>query len=480
MTTLLLALLACSTPETPAPPAQEAAPAPVAAPAGPKIDPALLDLAKKAAETDVIVISMDCLRHDRTGLDADFPERTPNLRAFAQEAVVFQDAMSSASWTVPSHMALWTGRWPTRHGLVNKLAPDASGQKLVDATLREDVKTYPETLVGKGWTAAAFTGDAGVSKRFGYGRGFTEFVDDKKFGGMDHSGPLAKAWLEGNRDKQMFLFFHGYDVHGQAPLPEGVAVERGAYTGPLDGGIAEQAKFREQALSMIKKPGDAPTLEGVLSKEDGAFLLGVYDQKIAIADGRMGEFLQALKATGAWETSIVALVSDHGEEFMEHGAIDHGYSIYQEQLHVPFMIHFPGQKSRVDVSAPVRTIDLFPTIFDALGYDQLPDVDGKSLLPYLRGEASDPPGPLLAESDYRLYVHLRALRKGDYKLILDLGDGSVELFDVVKDPGETKNLAADDKKRAYEMEQELRGELLKWQADPTVYLGRAEAPIAVY
>jgi arylsulfatase A-like enzyme len=475
--TLLLALFACSSPA----PAPEAV-APEAAPAkpAPLLDPALLDLAKKAAETDVIVISMDCLRQDRTGLDPRSPEATPGIRSFAEQAVVFHDAMSSASWTVPSHMAIWTGRWPTRHGLVNKLAPDASGTKLVDAALRPEVKTYPETLVGKGWTAAAFTGDAGVSNRFGFGRGFATFLDDRKFGGMDHSGPPAKAWLEQHRSEQMFLFFHGYDVHGQAPLPEGTPVARGSYSGPLDGGIQEQAKYREQALAQIKKPGDKPTLEGVLSKEDAAFLLSVYDQKIAVADSRMAEFLAALKATGAWDNSIVALVSDHGEEFMEHHSIDHGYSIYQEQLHVPFLIHFPGQKQRVDVKAPVRTIDLFPTIFDALGYEQLPDVDGRSLLPFLRGEAPEPPGPLLAESDYRLFVHHRALRKGDYKLILDLSDGGVELYDLSKDPGEQQDLSKTDTRRAYEMEQELRGELLKWQTDPAVYLGRSEAPIAVY
>jgi arylsulfatase A-like enzyme len=144
------------------------------------------------------------------------------------------------------------------------------------------------------------------------------------------------------------------------------------------------------------------------------------------------------------------------------------------------MIHFPGQKARVDIAEPVRTIDLFPTVFDALGYEQLPDVDGRSLIPFLAGEAAEPPRPLLAESDYRLFVHHRAIRKGDHKLILDLGDNGVELYDLKNDPGETKNLAETEKKLAYELEQELRGELLKWQSDPAVYLGRSEEKIKVY
>jgi arylsulfatase A-like enzyme len=474
---LVLLALACT---APSPPAAEPVATPAPAP-GPRLDPALMDLAARADDVDIVLISMDCLRYDRTGLDPRFPARTPNLRAFAEQSVVFHDAMSASSWTVPSHMAVWTARWPTRHGLVNKLMPDPTGTRLVDATLREDIPTYPQAFAARGWVGAAFTGDAGVSARFGYGRGFSTFLDDRKFGGMDHSGPPARAWLAEHAAKErMLLFFHGYDVHGQAPLPDGVTPTRGSYTGPLDGGIAEQAKYRELALTAIKNPGDAASLGTALTPEDGAFLLGVYDQKVEIADARMGALLADLKASGVWDRSIVALMSDHGEEFLEHGAIDHGYSIYQEQLHVPLMIHFPGQASRVDVAETVRTLDLFPTLADALGVPQIPDVDGRSLLPFLRGETPTPPGPLLAESDYRLYVHLRALRKGDHKLILDLSDGGVQLFDVRKDPGETQDLSTSDPRRAYEMEQELRAELLRWQTDPSRFLGRAEAPIPVY
>ena len=473
---LLTLWLACTDP--PAPPA-----APVAPPA-PKADPAdPYDWKARAGDLDIIVISMDCLRYDRTGLSPQFPDRTPNLRAFAEQAVVFHAAQSAAAWTVPGHMSIWTARLPSRHGLVNKLAPGPD-DKLVDAQLSADIPTWPETFAAAGWEAAAFTGDAGVSKRFGYGRGFTTFLDDRKFGGMDHSGPPAMEWLRAqsaSKDKRFLLFFHGYDVHGQAPLPPDVDARslQPAYRGPLDGGIEEQGRYREQALQAIKKPGDPASLAGKLSPQDAAFLLAVYDKKTEIADARMGQMLALLKETGAWDNAIVALVSDHGEEFMEHGAIDHGYSLYEEQLHVPMMIHFPEQKTRRDVLDPVRTLDLFPTLADALGLPQIPGTDGASLLPFLRGQ-SPPPGPLIAESDYRLYVHLRAIRKGDYKLILDMSDGKKELYNLRADPGEQRDLSAAEPKIAYELEQELRAELLKAQISPEQFLGRSEAPITVY
>jgi arylsulfatase A-like enzyme len=463
-------LLACNASEKPAP---TPSPVPVSTPAAPLYSFAGQDL-------DIVVVSMDCLRYDRTGLDPKNPGKTPNLNAFADSSVVFHDAMSAAAWTVPSHMSIWTGRFPSRHGLVNKLAPGPDG-KLVDASLAENVPTHPDKLIAAGFTAAAFTGDAGVSKRFGYGRGFSEFLDDKKFGAMDHSGPPAKTWLEANKDKKFFLFFHGYDTHGQAPLPEGTDLRAldPDYKGSLDGSIGEQAKLREEALSAIQKPGESADLKGKLSKEDWHFLMSVYDEKIRRADERVGEFIQTLKATGVWDHAIVAIVSDHGEEFGEHGAIDHGYSIYQEQLHVPLMIHFPGQTKRQDIQQTVRTLDLFPTIFDALGLPAMPDIDGSSLLPLIRGMGAAP-GPLIAESDYRLFVHLRAIREGNYKLILDLSDGQKQLFDLSADPGETKDLSTEQPKVAYELEQKLRAELLTWQVDPAIYLGKSEEKITVY
>ena len=105
--------------------------------------------------------------------------------------------------------------------------------------------------------------------------------------------------------------------------------------------------------------------------------------KVQNADERLGRFMD-LKTEGLYDNSIIVLFSDHGDEFMEHKGLDHGSTLYQEQLHVVTMIHFPGYDSRKDVYAPVRTIDIFPTIFDALGLAGPNEVDGSSLLPILR------------------------------------------------------------------------------------------------
>jgi len=430
------------------------------------------------ARLNVIVISMDAVRYDRTGLGPAPTPWTPNLDRFARESVVFHQATSAAPWTVPSHMAMWTARWPTRHGMVNKLRPDPATGGTVEATLDPAIETYPDRLRAAGYTAVAFTGGAGVSGRFGFGRGFATYLDDRRFAGMDYAAPPAVAWLRARSPEAgpFFMFLHGYDVHGQCPL-EGLdrATVSPTYQGALDGSIAENARLREQGLAAVRTPGEAASLRGVIDADDGRFLRDVYDRKLARADARLGAFLDELRARDLLDRSIVAVVSDHGDEFMEHGHIDHGHTLFEEQLHVVMMIRYPRGEGRRAVPTPVRTLDLFPTIFDALGLRGPDDVDGESL----RANPTTA-RPVFAESDYRLFVHHRMVRVGDYKLILDMGDDEVTLFDVAHDPGEQRNLAAREPERRAEMERLLDTWLGRQRTRRDAFLGVREAHITLF
>jgi len=204
----------------------------------------------------------------------------------------------------------------------------------------------------------------------------------------------------------------------------------------------------------------------------------VYLEKVRAADERVGNFLQFLRQSGLLDRSIVILFSDHGDEFMEHNAVDHGATLYEEQLHVVMMIRFPGFAKRHDVQTPVRTIDIFPTIFDSLQFQNPAGIDGKSLLPLLRGQKQEL--PIFAETDYRLYRHLRSYRKGDYKLIIDLQDGEKELFNLKDDPHEQKNISSSEPRITYEMEQALRTWLDRSRTNPQDYMGVKQNPIDIF
>jgi arylsulfatase A-like enzyme len=435
------------------------------------------DLSEQADTLNIVLISMDALRWDRTGVSGNKDGLTPNLDQFAEEAVVFHDATSAAPWTLPSHMSVWTGRWPSVHQVTNKLRPLSGGQ-MVETSLSVGIETYPDLLIRSGRVAAGFTGGAGVQGKYGFGRGFETYLDDRYFGGMDYAIPPALTWLKSHTDTPFFLFLHGYDVHGQFDLPQGQLDAIRGYSGPLNGSKTEQAKLREKGLENISAPGDPAHLRGQLDAADADFLSKVYDGKVRLADERVGAFLSQLKALGLYERSIIILMSDHGEEFMEHGGVDHGATLYQEQLHVAMMIRFPGYGRRQDIRTPVRTIDLFPTVFDTLGLQGPSNVDGRSLLPLLRGEKLDI--PVMAETDYRLFVHHRMRREGKYKLILDLLDGKRELYDLQADPGETRDLSSGDPRRTYEMEQALRKWMDASKTNPQDYLGLQEEPISIF
>ncbi len=442
------------------------------------MESARYDLSDMASDLNVVLISMDALRWDRTGISGNEKGLTPSLDAFADEAVVFHAAVTAAPWTLPSHMSVWTARWPSVHGVTNKLRL-LSQDQLVPTQLSPGIQTFPDLLILNGWTAGAFTGGAGVQASYGFGRNFDAYLDDRYFAGMDYSIPAALEWLEQNRDKRFFLFLHGYDSHGQYPLAESSLEEIAAdYHGNLDGSVKEQARLRELGLKAIGNPGDSPDLTGVLDEEDTRFLREIYDRKVRDADQRVGSFLAKFRAMGLLDHSLVAIMSDHGDELMEHGSIDHGATLYEEQLHVVMMIRFPGYARRQDIQTPVRLLDLFPTVFDALGLEQPPGVDGKSLLPLLRGQEMDL--PVFSETDYRLYVHQRMTRRGSLKLILDLADGEKQLFDLEKDSGEQKDISSSDPRSTYELEQNLRAWMDKTRTNPQDYLGIHQKPITLF
>ena len=444
--------------------------------ADPTMETAKYDLSEDADELNIILISMDALRWDKTGLSGNTQGLTPNLDAFCQEAVVFENAVSAASWTLPSHMSMWTGRWPSVHGVTNKLRLLGADQ-MAESALSAGIETYPSLLVRDGMTAAGFTGGAGMSGRYGFARDFSVYVDDRAFAGMDYSAPQAIEWLREHREERFFLVVHGYDVHGQYPLPPAM-IEGLDYAGDLDGSIEENARLREQGLAAIAEPGDAADITEHLGPADAAFLEELYDLKVQQADERLGSFLSQVRTMGLLEDTLVVIVSDHGDEFMEHGALDHGHTLYEEQLHVVMAMRIPGYAREQRVEEVVRTVDLFPTVFDLLGLPGPEGVNGVSLVPLLRGEALELEA--YSETDYRLFVHQRALRQGDHKLILDLRDGGRALYDLSADAGELSDVSSSEPRRTYEMEQQLKGWMMQHGQNPQDYLGIRQNPIEIF
>ncbi len=406
---------------------------------------------------NVIVIGVDTLRADHVGAAGYARDTTPAIDALAKKGYFFTNAIAASSWTVPSFMAAFTGRHPGETGVVNKFTVFTKDeQKLTNlAELSPETKTMTEAFKAAGYATGGFTGDAGVSGKFGYAQGFDIYTDETTFGGLENSQKHALAWLDSLEDQKFFMFFHGYDLHGQFALPadyESRYAPEG-YAGPYRGTAKEEEKLREDQLA-------GPLAH---TPEDAAFWTAWYDGKIRDADERLQGFLDALSARGLLENTVIVLVSDHGEEFFEHGGFDHGLTLYDELIHVPLIVVVPGTVGGKTIPAQVSTIDLAPTLFDIVGLEDAAMKEQlasrRSLVPYLMNPALKG-YDVYSETDYRDFTHKRSLRTADgWKFIMTLETDAEELYNLRADPGEKNNLVKENPVKASVLREMLRNHM---------------------
>ncbi len=357
---------------------------------------------------NVILISMDTLRADHLGAYGYSRPTSPNIDALAARGVLFENAISQSSWTRPSHTSMFTGLYPAEHGVVSM-----SGHK----KFPPGVPTLASVLSRNGYATAAFTGGAHMSRKFGFDRGFDIYrTHGRRF--EDNLEP-ARKWLEANRDRPFFMFFHGFDSH--KPY-KSEPVDRRALDLPA------------QALR-----GIAEICKGGGGRSDLRPYLGEYDAAIHRGDRSLGRLFAALDDMGLHDNTLIVFVSDHGEEFLEHGRCFHIRTLYREVLHVPLIIAVPGATPRRVSSTVAASASIPSTILDILGA-------GRGRLPGLSLAAALSGGELPAQSvvsetatrgdGAKGLGHLRSLT-GDYEKLIDwITLNRREYFDLRNDPGE--------------------------------------------
>lgn len=429
--------------------------APTPAPTG--IDPKPADLAPSVPDykdCNLVFVSFDALQAAHVH-SLGYPRPiTPTLDAMAARGFSFTRTYSVASWTVPSSMTWFTGVYPSEHRMTNKFAVYNSREQK-PANLKElspDLVTLADILRQNGYATGGFTGNAGVSGGFGYDQGFdTYFFEKGVFAGFDSSIPKALEWVKANQSRKFFLFLHGYDAHGQH-VPSGGFDYRfvdPSYDRRYTGSDREQEALREEGLDRGKLK---------LRDEDVAFWRAVYDEKIQRADERFKNFLAEFDALGLTGRTLFVLTSDHGTEVYEHRRLDHGFTLYDEQIHVPLVIVPPGRTDGRVIRDRVSSIDLMPTVLELLGVD-VPEtarlqMRGTSLTPTLTGNTVS--RDVFSETDYRAYTFKRSIIAPDgWKLVYTLESRTRELFDLSADPAEVKNLAMDQPVRTDDLERRL-------------------------
>jgi arylsulfatase A-like enzyme len=377
---------------------------------------------------NVIVISIDTLRSDRLGAYGYGSPTSPSLDALAADGVLFEEAVSTSPWTLPSHASLLTGLYPSGHGI-----------RTSEHLLASDVPTLATLLADRGFDTAAFVNAFLLEPRFGLSRGFDRYAihleDHSREGATTKIIQDVQAWLDTHRDRPVFLFAHFFDVHSDyRSLPRYEAMF-----------APEPGRFNGRTLQiMLAIIGRIRPIE----PSDAEHLGRLYDAGIRQLDDELGRFFEWLRERGWLDDTLLIVTSDHGEEFLDHGGMIHGGTHYQELLRVPLILYGPGLPAGTSVSTPVSLVDLAPTVLGLLDIEPPARIDGRDLRPFWVGEeAEEGKGAgdrvLLAETGPMKEDVLRSVRRGHHKLIVNIETGSRELYDLREDPRETRNLAAE-------------------------------------
>lgn len=395
------------------------------------------------APPNVLVVVVDTLRADRTTLDGYKRPTTPHVERFARDATTFSRAWSSASWTFPAHAGLLTGVAPHRLDLF---------RGSFDAKLR-DGTTLAESLGGAGFDTGLFSGNPWVGPQTGLTRGFGTVQHmtrgDATFPSADDVLGRMLSWIRdrGAARRPWFAFANLMDVHAPyAPPPE----ESARF---LRKGLSSSSV--ESARTMLSTTGLLEASLGLrtLPRDVDAAMSDLYDGEIATVDAAIGRLLDALRADGSLDGTLVVLTSDHGEGLGDHGWREHGLRLHRELLHVPLVVRLPGRfEGGRTVDTLVRLEDVTPTVLACCGIAPADGLDGRDLDAAPTGRrafASNRPyagWPWLADADLpagaraALEVQRYSVFDDRYHAIVEAG-GKVEMYDVRSDPRELHNLA---------------------------------------
>jgi choline-sulfatase len=387
---------------------------------------------------NIILITLDTTRADRMGFLGSERGLTPNLDVLAKHSVVFTRAYAQVPLTTPSHATLLTGTYPQFNRIEDLGTP-----------LAKDLPYLPDLLHQHGYHTAAFIGAEILSLQLapGFDRGFDLY--DARFHqrapGQDRYKTIerraedvanrAMGWLSHHQQGPFFIWLHFYDPHDPYDPPE---------------------PFKSHFAS-------AP-----------------YDGEIAYTDSIVGSVMEVLQRHGLFQDSIIAIAADHGEAFGEHGEERHGIFLYDETIHVPFLLKLPGERfAGKRVAERVALADIAPSLLDAAGIAVPPAVQGRSLLPLfsLTEKAGKPSSaekdkaaerPIYSETNYGHltfgWAELRSWRDQKY---LYVQAPKRELYNQMNDPGAVNNIAAASKAIADTLDAQLDSFRKRTSSDQT-------------
>ncbi len=444
-------------------------------------------LAASAQAPNVVVVLVDTLRADHMSLYGYPRQTSTNIDHIAAQGVIFDNAVATASWTLPSHASLLTGRYPHEH------------EAEIDAPLNTRYATLSEVMRDRGYRTGGFSANLFYfTRRGGFDRGFLHFDDYfYSLGDMfyrtlwgrifnryipDRLGwdewPEGKRaedvnhemlqWVDTDPGKPFFAFLNYFDVHTPYTPPPAYRAKFAS----ADGSASTADKWppvSKEDLNILSNVD--PYLYRVLMSPKGfQQAIDAYDASIAYVDDQIGNLFSELRRRGLDKNTIVIITSDHGEELRDHGMVHHRNALYRDLIRVPLVYWGPGIPGNMHVAKPISAASLPATILDLTGDPTQQTFPIPSLTQLWKQPGIDPawPDPISELHRYIYQPHhypaysgwLKAIVAPRWQLIVS-EKMPPELYDWSADPQEQHNLAADpaDKPREDELNNELWSEV---------------------
>ncbi|MFQ5706802.1 MAG: sulfatase [bacterium] len=430
---------------------------------------------------NILLISIDTLRADHLSCYGNRCRTTPNLDRIAEEGLLFTSAYTTASWTPPSHASMFTGLYPSQHGVVDEYKLNAR------------IPTLAEILSNNGYLTCGFSNNSMVGNIVGLDRGHQFF--DEVWVGAEYSNIVSRGlgflgrklvqlmgksdegakvttrralkWLGENICGSMpfYLFIHHIDVHNPMKAPR-----------PFRYRFLSAALKKKLDMAKIWRVADNPLIcltdHLELNNDEIEALQCIYDEELAYVDFKIGQVLNFLRQRHVLDDTLLIITADHGEHFGEHNLYSHVASLYEPVLHIPMILRYPrlvegGMRSE----KLVQLVDIFPTVLDLLDLQYTGDLPlhSRSLLSeghesrdlYAEWEGRVPHfvrnrlGKNVHPEDLKLYTTKQnMIRSGKFKLIVNARD-QAELYDLEQDPLEQTNLASAQPERVTELKNRL-------------------------
>jgi arylsulfatase A-like enzyme len=411
---------------------------------------------------NIILIVMDTVRADHLSLYGYERDTTPNIRNFAKEATLYPHSFSSEATDLSTTASIFTGMYVSRHG-----AHFSESAPYLMKPLSNELTTLAEVLSGKGYiTMGSVSNFVYLSHSLHMDQGFQYFDNRLPALFFRKSQPfflrnlirhyLARIFLTHDyhhvyrRAEEInsvvfnlldrikgvknpfFLFINYMDAHRPHIPPSPFDT---LYPGKNEAINTIQNNLMNRKIMKFERE---------LTKEERNHLISQYDGGIAYIDFHIGGLIERLKKLGLYDNTLIIITSDHGESFGERNLMEHGVSVYQDQVYIPLIIKYPNKKDESVINDLVSSVDIMPTILDVTGYEIPEDVQGVSLLKLgaakTRSIISESfPDKGLIDLQTRFHRIERAIFSGPYKFISSTA-GKKELYDISMDPGEQNNL----------------------------------------